>query len=76
MVTSVLCALLLWRAYMRTRTPLLLWCAISFGLLALNNTMFVIDVLWVPAASLVTLRQLTAFGAAAVLIYGFIWEVG
>lgn len=76
MVTSVLCALLLARAYFRTRMKLLLWASVSFALLAFNNTFFVIDLLFLPSFDLVGFRQLTALAAAGVLIYGFIWEIG
>lgn len=73
--TSVVCALLLARAYLRTRTRLLLWCAVSFALLAVNNTLFVVDLVWLHGVDLLPYRQFTALAATAVLIYGFLWEV-
>ena len=36
-ITSLLCAWLLARAYLRGRTKLLVWSSICFALLALNN---------------------------------------
>jgi hypothetical protein len=74
-VTSVLCAGLLARAYLRTRTRLLLWCALSFVFLALNNTLVLLDIIWPPEGNLLPLRQTAALGAVVLLIYGFMWEV-
>jgi hypothetical protein len=74
-VTSTLCAVLLVRAYRRTRTRLLLWSALSFVLLAVNNFFVAADMLILPDVDLLALRYAGALGAVAVLIYGFIWEV-
>jgi hypothetical protein len=74
LVTSVVCAALLVRAWRRTRTRLLLWTAASFLLLSLNNLVLVADLVLFPAAYLTPLRQATAFLALLVLLYGFIWE--
>ena len=75
LATSALCALLLVRAYRRTRSRLLLWSAICFVLLALNNLIVVFDMLVVgPNLDLTFARQAAALSAAVVLIYGFVWE--
>jgi len=42
-VTSLACALLLCRSWLATRFPLLLWCMVCFGGLALNNALLVIQ---------------------------------
>lgn len=74
-VTSVLCAGLLVRAYLRTRTRLLLWSAVAFVFLALNNTLVFFDLVVVgPTVDLLPYRYAAALAAACVLIYGFIWE--
>ena len=76
LLTSVGCTVLLVGAYRRSRAKLLLWSAVAFGFLALNNGLLVADQMLTSAEfSLIWARQLTAFGAVAVLIYGFIWEV-
>jgi hypothetical protein len=75
LVTCVLCGALLTRAYLRTRMRLLLWCALCFVFLAVNNTLVVIDILWPPVNSLVEFRLLASLAAVGVLIYGFLWEV-
>jgi hypothetical protein len=74
-VTSLLCAYLLLRAYRRGRTKLLIWSALCFALLALNNLVVAADVLLLPEIDLTFLRLLTSLLAVGVLLYGFIWEV-
>lgn len=75
LLTSALCAGLLVRSYLRLRQPLLLWSAICFSLLAVNNILVVIDMVVLSEANLSAARQATALLAVCVLIYGFIWEV-
>jgi biotin transporter BioY len=75
LVTSIVCAWLLARAWRRSRSKLLLWTALSFGLLALNNFFLVADMVLLPAMDLWWLRQLSGLAALSVLLYGFIWEV-
>lgn len=74
-LTSALCALLLIRAFLRTRARLLLWSAVSFSLLAVNNFFVLSDMIIFPHTNLILLRYAAALSAACVLIYGFIWEV-
>lgn len=74
LLTSAVCAFLLVRAYMRTRAKLLLWSAISFVLLSVNNFFVVADMILFPDWNMLVLRYVAALGAIAVLIYGFIWE--
>jgi hypothetical protein len=75
MTTSVVCAGLLVRGYLRTRTRLLMWSAFAFLFLALNNTLLVTDMLLLPSVDLFVARQASGFAAVAVLLYGFIWEM-
>ncbi len=72
--TSLLCAYLLARAYTRGRTRLLIWSAICFGMIALNNLILASDVLLLPEVDLTIPRAVTDLLAPAVLLYGFIWE--
>jgi len=74
-VTSLLCAYLLSRAYRRGRTRLLVWSALCFALLALNNLVVAADVLLLPDIDLTVLRLITSLLAVSVLLYGFIWEL-
>ncbi len=75
LLTSLLCAGLLWRAYRRSRAPLLAWSAGCFALLALNNLFVVADMILLPEVDLTLWRQGSSLAAIAVLLYGFIWEV-
>ena len=72
---SAVCAWLLVRSYIRTRTRLLLWSAICFFLLAVNNLFVVIDLLLVQSIDFGIFRQLCTLSAVSVLLYGFIWEL-
>ena len=74
LLTSLACAGLLWRAYGRSRAPLLAWSAGCFALLALNNLFVVADMLVFTDMDLTWLRQGSSLAAIAVLLYGFIWE--
>jgi hypothetical protein len=74
LLTSTLCALLLVRAYLRTRTTLLLWTALCFVLLALNNLLLVADALVFADVDLRIWRHATALAAISVLLFGFVRE--
>jgi hypothetical protein len=71
--TSVACAWLLIRAYLRGRTPLLLWSSVAFTFFSINNLLLVVDVLLFQVADLWVLRQVTAAAGLGVLLYGFVW---
>jgi hypothetical protein len=75
LLTSGACAWLLVRSYLRNRTPLLLWSAACFVLLALNNLFVVADMLVLPTVDLTALRSLSSLAAVGVLIYGFVTEI-
>ena len=76
LLASLLCAGLLVRAWITVQTRLLLWTAVSFGFLALNNLLLVVDlVLLTTQIELWWPRQVALMFAGAVLIYAFIWEV-
>lgn len=73
--TSAGCSWLLVRSYFRTRTALLLWTAACFVLLALNNFLVVIDLVFLPDIDLRFARLAANVVALATLLYGFIWEL-
>ena len=74
LATSALCAALLLRAWRQSRSRLLLWTAVSFLFLALNNLALVADMVVFVETPLWPLRLATQFAAFAVLLYGFVWE--
>ena len=73
-MTSVACAVLLLRAYLRTRTRLLLWSGLCFAGLALNNVVLVVDLIVVPDTDLSTWRLVPAAAGMVLLVYGLVWD--
>ena len=71
--TSLLCAVLLVRSYVRTRTRLLLWSALCFSGLAINNLALVVDKAN-PEVDLSLARSLPALIALLLMIYGLVWD--
>jgi hypothetical protein len=69
--TSVFCALLFVRSYRKTRTRLLLWSALCFVGLALNNVLLVVDRA-TPDVDLSVPRTLPAVAGVGLLLYGLI----
>ena len=75
-LTSITCAILLLRGYLRSRARILLWSTVSFAFLAINNSLLFLDLVILPgpAYDLRPLRDLSALIAGAVLVYGLIWD--
>lgn len=73
-LTSAACAWLLGTSYRRTGTNLLLWSAVCFGLLAINNLALIADLLIWPEMDLRLVRVLISLAAVASMIWGFVWE--
>ena len=71
---SAACAVLLLRAHQRTGTALLLWSALCFTGLAVNNAMLVIDLMVLPRVDLSTWRLVPALIGVGLLVYGLVWE--
>ena len=75
-VTSSACAFLLGRSYSKTGARLLLWSAICFSFLAINNLLLVIDLVFLPVdLDLRFARLITALIAVCVLLFGFVWDL-
>lgn len=72
-LTSFACAVLLFRGYVRTRVRLLLWSALCFTGLTLNNAFLVLDE-QTAMTDLSNWRTLPALAGAALLIYGLVWD--
>ena len=73
---SVLCAALLFRGLRATRSRLLLWSALCFGVLAVNNLLLVVDLTIVKGTDLEVVRAATGLAAPLLLVYGFIFDLG
>ncbi len=73
-VTSALCAALLLRGYARRASRLLFWSGLCFVGLSLNNSILVVDLVFVPDVDLSTVRLVPAVAGISLLLYGLIWE--
>lgn len=71
---AFICAVLLIRAYLRSRYRLLLWSGLCFAGLTLNNLILVLDKVVLVGSDLSMWRTSVAVIAMAVLLYGLIWE--
>jgi hypothetical protein len=73
-LTSVACAALLVRSWRRSPVRLLMWVALGFIGLALNNVILFVDQVIAKDADLHTVRDFSGLAAVAVLLFGLIWE--
>jgi len=73
-LTSILCAVLLIRTYLATRTSLLLYSSLCFVGLAFNNVLLFADLFLISSMSLELWRTGTALVAMLLLLFGLIWE--
>ena len=71
-LTSMACAVLLLRAYAAEKVRLLLWTALCFCGLAVNNVALFFDVLL--ELDIGTLRKVPALIGVVLLLHGFISE--
>ena len=75
LLTSLACMLLLFRAYAATGSRLLLWSALCFVGLSVNNVLLFFDLVVFPTqVDLRPWRLLSALAGLLFLLYGFIWE--
>jgi hypothetical protein len=74
-LSSLTCATLLTRAYVRRRVRLLMWSAICFVGLTINNVALFIDLVLFPDVDLRLLRLVPAVVGMSCLLYGFILDV-
>jgi hypothetical protein len=74
-LTAITCALLLGRAYLRTKTRLLLWSTLCFLFLAANNILLSIDfVILGDDVTLAVPRAVTSLIAIILLVFGLLWD--
>jgi Na+/melibiose symporter-like transporter len=72
-LASLGCTLLLYRGYRNTRLRILLWSALCFVCLTVNNLLVFVDLILLPeAVDLRVLRHSVALTGMAFLLYGFI----
>jgi len=75
-ITSLLCAVLLLRGYVRGRKRLLFWSGLCFAGLTISNSLVFVDLVLFPDVDLYPLRLATAAIAMMLLLYGLIWGSG
>jgi hypothetical protein len=74
-IVTLLCAILLLRAYRGVRMKLLLWSGLCFVGLTASNALLCIDLLLLPnTIDLYMARLGTAAAAMLLLIYGLVFE--
>jgi len=74
LLTTVLCAILLLRAYHNVRKRLLLWSGLCFVGLSVSSLLRIVDLRIFVATDLYTYRLGATALAMALLLYGLIWE--
>jgi hypothetical protein len=73
-LTSLACMVLLFRGYAATGVRLLLWSALCFVCLTVNNSLLFVDLVVFPDLDLRLYRLGAAFAGVLFLLYGFVWE--
>ncbi|MCI0579155.1 MAG: DUF5985 family protein [Chloroflexi bacterium] len=73
-LTCLACTVFLFRDYLRKRVRLLLWSALCFVGLTINNLFLFIDLVMFPTVDLRLVRLMAALIGMLFLLYGFIWE--
>ena len=73
-LTSLLCMLLLFRGYIQSRQRLLLWSALCFIGLTVNNLLLFVDLVIFLDVDLRPYRLGAALTGMLFLLYGFIFE--
>jgi hypothetical protein len=80
-VTSVACAVMLFRGYARSKARLLMWSGLCFVGLAVNNALLFVDKVLYPDATLELAnlsfglwRSVAALVGLSALLYGLIWD--
>jgi hypothetical protein len=73
-LTSLICAILLFRSYFAGRHRLLFWSGLCFAVLSINNILVVMDNVIFLNVDLLTLRLAAGLIALLLLLYGLIWE--
>jgi uncharacterized membrane protein YdjX (TVP38/TMEM64 family) len=73
-LTSSACAYLLARSFARTGMRLLLWSALCFLFLGLNNLAVIVDLLLMPHMDFQLIRVALSLAGVSLLLFGLVWE--
>ena len=75
MLTSLFCAVLLFRSYRASGSRLLFWSTLCFVGLAVSNALLVLDLLVLPEVDLRLARTAIAFGSTFAFLAALVWEL-
>ena len=72
--TSLSCAVLLFRSYLRQRSRLLLWSTLCFLGLGLNSVLLFVDLAVLPTIDLRLARTSAGLASMLLITIGLVWE--
>jgi len=72
--TSLFCAVLLFRSYLRQRSRLLLWSTLCFLGLGLNSVLLFVDLAVLPTIDLRLARTSAGLASMLLITIGLVWE--
>jgi hypothetical protein len=72
--TSLVCVVMLMKAYARTRVRFLMWNAVCFAGFFVNNVILFLDRVVFPDMYLSVARIIPSLVGVCVLIFGLVWE--
>jgi hypothetical protein len=72
--TSLFCAALLFRSYLRQRSRLLLWSTLCFLGLGVNSVVLFVDLAVLPSIDLRPVRTTAALISMLLMTIGLVWE--
>lgn len=73
-LTTLVCSVLLLRAYFRVRNGLLLWSGLCFAGLTIENFLVLGDMIIFPSVDLYSYRLASAALSISLLLFGLVWE--
>ena len=73
-ILSIACATLLVRGYLRSRARFLMWSALCFVFLAINNILLFLDKIVLKEMDLSLWRSGAALVAMSLLVIGLVWD--
>ena len=72
-ITSLLCAVLLWRGYVKSRSRVLFWSGLCFSGLMISNAVLVLDKLVYTEIDLLPVRLWITVVSLLALLFGLIY---
>ena len=73
-LSSLVCFVLLLRAYLKNRQSLLLWSSLCFFFYLIQNTVLFADLVLVPQIDLLVWRAVLGLCGSALFLFALIWE--